>query len=191
MGHGFCRVTDRCGLGGEGDSLHDGSGANLRRHRRSVPSHFAEVAAQGLCFNALRLHHPDSGEPGRPRLCFFKLFSIIISMLFSSKSCRLIRSLCCLLFFRMLKIPNATVHSIPKYIHSSSAFFKDNIYHSVAYLTTAREFIIRKRSNGKRTHLKLISTRPQKGRTAGRFKALPAVRNFKSTALLAFKFSAQ
>eukprot|EP00965_Chrysotila_dentata_P092221 3044249-Pleurochrysis_carterae.AAC.1 len=37
MGHGFCRVADRCGLDGGGDSVNDGSRAHSRRYRRSKP----------------------------------------------------------------------------------------------------------------------------------------------------------
>eukprot|EP00965_Chrysotila_dentata_P143338 4735876-Pleurochrysis_carterae.AAC.1 len=102
MGHGFCPVAGRSGLGGGGDSVNDGSRAQSGRHRRSLPSYYAQVAAQKLCSNPSGLD----------------------------------------------ALPNATVHPIQKYVHNWSAFYEDDIYNSVAYLTTAREFTIRKRSDG-------------------------------------------
>lgn len=44
-------------------------------------------------------------------------------------------------------LPHATVHPIMTYVHDWAAFFVNDIYDSVTYLNTAREFIVRKRND--------------------------------------------
>eukprot|EP00965_Chrysotila_dentata_P143337 4735875-Pleurochrysis_carterae.AAC.1 len=105
MGHGFCPVAGRSGLGGGGDSVNDGSRVHSSgKHRRSLE---------------------------------FR----VITQKWQRKGYALTPS-------GLDALPNATVHPIQKYVHNSSAFYEDDIYNFMAYLTTAREFIIRKRSDG-------------------------------------------
>ena len=63
---------------------------------------------------------------------------------------RLRHVLCPLEFTRLLQdaILSARVHPFLEYVHEWAGFFSDFIYENVQGITTAREFILRKRDDG-------------------------------------------